>query len=428
MHRSRSSLNAISLSLCLALLAVPAAAQPAKLKWTDNTEKTTIEAEFVRMAEGAVILKRDGKEISVPLAKLSMGSHLQALKLAKPDAYSKAPTKASAGIEQTAESTRLLNESPFAENQTIEQFLETIGTELQNGNGTVFWHALTPEMQADVEDLVVTAVDAGGKGMMVQVRSLMKNVGTLVREKKSFILAYPLIASNQQAAKDLERSWPEISEVVEAITDKSNWDSANFKAGNVGPWVAGLSAKLGKPYYNAVDLTMRSVHKAPLDELLSYKIISKTDKSATIQLILSPGKDPKTGQAPKPLPSPPLELLNVSGKWLPKDLVENWKSSIASAKPQLESEMPKVSAGLSFVIPLVSSLANAKSQQEFNQALQGIMEPIMATLGPNGLAGMQGGNGPPGGFGGPGGPPGGGAGGATGGAPGGRGRPNLSGQ
>ena len=94
MFRSCSSLKAIGFSLCVVFLSAPATAQPAKLKWTDNTEKTTIDAEFVRMTDGAVVLKKDGKEISVPLTKLSMASHLQALKLAKPDAYSKAAPKA----------------------------------------------------------------------------------------------------------------------------------------------------------------------------------------------------------------------------------------------------------------------------------------------------------------------------------------------
>ncbi len=425
MFRSRSSLSAISLSLSLAILIGPAftgrtLAQPAKLKWTDNTEKTTIEAEYVRMAEGAVVLKRDGKEITVPLAKLSMASHLQALKLAKPDAFSKAPPKAVVGIEQTAESTKLLNETPFAENQTVEQFLDTIATELQNGNGTVLWHALTPEMQADVEDLIVSAVDAGGKGMMVQVRSLMKNVGTLVHDKKAFILANPLIAQNQQAVKDLDRAWPKIDAAVTAFTDKTNWDSANFKAGNVGPWIAGFSAKLGKPMYDVVELVWQStLPGAPIDKRVSYKILSKSDTAATLQLINSPGKDPRTGKEIAPIPSPKIELVNVSGKWLPKELVTDWKSNVAEMKSQLESEMPKMSAGLGLAIPVVSSLANAKTQVEFNTALQQIMAPILGAMGgPNGMAGMQGGN-----FGGaqPGGAPSG--------APGGRpGRPSLNSQ
>ena len=214
MFLSSSSLKAIGQGLCLGLslacLSATAVAQPAKLKWTDNSEKTTIDAEFVRMADGAVVLKKDGKEITVPLTKLSMASHLQALKLANPAAYSKAPPKAVVGIEQTAESTKLLNESPFKEDQTVEEFMDTLTAELQAGNATAAWHALTPEMQADVEDIVVAAVEAGGKGMLVQIRTLMKHTATIVHDKKAFIFASPLVtALDPKMAKGMQQSWPQ---------------------------------------------------------------------------------------------------------------------------------------------------------------------------------------------------------------------------
>lgn len=428
MFRSRRTSKYIGLCLCMALLSAPAAAQPAKLKWTDNTEKTTIEAEFVRMSDGAVVLKRDGKEISVPLAKLSMGSHLQALKLAKPDAYSRAAPKAVVGIEQTAESSKLLNESPFNDNQTVEQFLETITTELEAGNATALWHALTPEMQADVEDLVVAAADAGGKGMLVQLRALMKHVATIVIDKKSFILASPPVAADAKTARSLQQGWPMIELFTKAFTDKSNWESANFKPGNVGPWLAALTAKLGTAFVKMDELAVKSgMPSADFKKRLSYKIISQSADSAMVQSLDTPQAvmNPQTGQMGQPKPHEPVEWVRVSGKWLPKEVVGNWKDGVAAAKGQLELVMPAVSGGLAVAIPITSSLANAKTQQEFNAALQQITAsiPNMGGAGGNGVAGMQGGNfgGQPGGVGSA-------PGGDTGGAPGGRGRPSLNGQ
>jgi len=401
----------------LAFLSAPAVAQPTKLKWADNTEKTTIDAEFVRMADGAVILKKDGKEISVPLAKLSMASHLQALKLAKPDAFAKAPPKAVVGIEQTAESTKLLNESPFKDNQSIEEFLNTLTSELEAGNATAAWHALTPEMQADVEDVVVAAVEAGGKGMLVQFRSLMKQLATIVRDKKSFIFAHPLVAADPKKARDIQQAWPEIEVFTEALTDKANWDSANFKPGNVGPWLAALTAKLGSAVVKMDQMAIKAGRPgADLKKLMANKVVSQSGDKAMVQSLYTPPPvmNPQTRQTTQSKPSQPVEWVRVSGKWLPKDLVDNWKDGVSSAKSQLDTQMPQVSVGLGVVIPLASSLANAKSQQEFNTALQQILGPLMGAMGgQNGMAGMQGGN-----FGG----------GQPGGAPGGRPGRSLNGQ
>ena len=183
--------------LLVGLLAAPAWGQHVKLKWMDSTEKSTIEAEFVRLADAAVILKKDGKEISVPLTKLSLSSHLQALKLAKPDAYAKPAPKVIIGLPQTPESAKLL-ENPFPANATVEQFMDTLIAQLDAKNNMVFWHALTPEMQTDVEDLIVSAVDAGGSGLLVQIRSLMKQLSILMTEKEQFLVASPLAAGNVQ--------------------------------------------------------------------------------------------------------------------------------------------------------------------------------------------------------------------------------------
>jgi hypothetical protein len=401
MFRLSSSLQAFGLCLSMAFLSATAVAQPAKLKWTDNTEKTTIDAEFVRMADGAVVLKRDGKEITVPLAKLSMTSHLQALKLANPSAYSKAPPKAVVGIEQTAESTKLLNESPFKEDQTIEVFLDTMTTELMAGNATAAWHALTPEMQADVEDVVVAAVEAGGKGMLVQIRTLMKHTATIVHDKKTFIFASPLATADPKVAKEMQQSWPQTELFVDALTDKSNWDSANFKAGNVGPWLAALTSKMGGAVVKMNELAVKAgTPGADLKKLMAYKVISQSGDKAMVQSLFVPPPvmNPQTRQMMQPKAPEPVEWVRVSGKWLPKDLVDNWKDGVAATKSQLDFVMPSVSGGLAFAIPFASSLANAKTQQEFNAALQQITSSIPGMGGPGGANGMAGGMSAPGNF------------------------------
>jgi SLA1 homology domain 1, SHD1 len=396
MFRSRFFPKATSLCLVAAFLSAQAAAQPAKLKWTDNTEKTTIDAEFVRMADGAVVIKKDGKEISVPLTKLSLASHLQALKLAKPEAYAKAPPKAVIGIEQTAESTRLLNESPFKDNQTIEEFLDTLTTELEAGNATAMWHALTPEMQADVEDVVVAAVETGGKGMLVQIRTLMKHAATIVKEKKTFVFASPLVPTDQKVAREMQQTWPQIELFTEALTDKTNWDSANFKAGSVGPWIAALTSKIGSASVKMNQLAVKAgLPGSDFKKAMAYKVVSQSGDTAMVQFLDAgpPRMNPQTRQMMQPKPPEPVEWVRVSGKWLPKNVVDSWKDGVAEAKGQLDFAMPSVSSSLALVIPFASSLANAKSQQEFNAALQPIMGIIQSSgvRGGSGMGGMQGG-------------------------------------
>ena len=393
MLHSKLFFAALGMTLC-SLTSIPstAQAQPVKQKWTSSTG-SAIDAEFIRLAEGAVIVKKDGKEISVPLAKLSIDSHLQALKLANPNAFSKPAPKATIGIEQTAESTKLLNESPFTENQTIEQYLDTLATEIEAGNATAMWHMLTPEMQADVEDVVLSAVEVGGKGMLVQIRALMKHLATIVKEKKAFIFASPLASANPKATREMQLGWPQFEVFVEALTEKTNWDSANFTAGNVGPWMAALTAKLGKASVTMNQMAAKAGLPVPdVKQVFAYKIVSQSADSAVVQFTYTPPPqmNPQTRQMMQPKAPEPVEWVRVSGKWLPKSMVDNWKDGVAISKSQMDLVIPGVTQGLGFVIPLVGSLANAKTQQEFNAALQAIMAPLAGRGGANGLAGMDG--------------------------------------
>ena len=57
------------------------------LKWT-NVDGKEVVGEFVRMEGKTVVIKlENGKEAKVPLSSLSLESHLQALKLSKPEAF-----------------------------------------------------------------------------------------------------------------------------------------------------------------------------------------------------------------------------------------------------------------------------------------------------------------------------------------------------
>jgi hypothetical protein len=181
------------------------------------------------------------------------------------------------------------------------------------------------------------------------------------------------------------------------LTDKANWDSANFKPGNVGPWLAALTAKLGRAFVKMDEMAIKAgMPGADLKKKMAHKIVSQTGDSAMVQSLYTPPPvmNPQTRQMMPSKPPQPVEWVRVSGRWLPKDMVDNWKDGVVSTKSQLDLVMPKVSQGLVIAIPIASSLANAKSQQEFNMALQQAVAPFAGMMaGQGGTAGMSGGYG-----------------------------------
>lgn len=79
------NLSAADLASTSASSAVPTPAPSTKRTWTSSNGKYKIDAEFLRVSNGSVVLKRtkDGREITVPLAKLSAADQSAAQRLAK---------------------------------------------------------------------------------------------------------------------------------------------------------------------------------------------------------------------------------------------------------------------------------------------------------------------------------------------------------
>ncbi len=104
--------------------------QDSKLtKWEDVSGAFKIEAEFVRMDGDNVLLKNSqGKELRIPLAKLSIGSQLQAKKLANPALFEKPKAKpspttqpANSDSEKSKAKGTAAKETPIAQPKSPEK-------------------------------------------------------------------------------------------------------------------------------------------------------------------------------------------------------------------------------------------------------------------------------------------------------------------
>jgi hypothetical protein len=400
----------MSLAMVVSSLSVPLMAQDESAaspkQWVSSQGKA-IEADFVRMDEETVTLrlKTTGKEVSVPLPSLSLESHLQALKLADPEAFAKpllqAPVKPV--IEDFEPSFTIsgaeLLKSPFTSNPTIEQFLDTFIAEVERGNVFVTWHALPPKMQTDVETLMFRVLGGVKPAQWIQIRALMKSVNTIVQEKKEFILGHPDVASQAEMVQSLDDDWHKLAAFTASITDEANWQKENFEQGKVVPWVANISALLAPYVVEGLDAAAAS--GAP--KLLQYTIKSQSADTAEVEIMFGP------------MPPAVTRFQKVGQIWLIPSQMNAMRSGVDQGLAQLPTNLDTapLSALLLGVNAVAGNLARASTQAEFNELIEQLK--VLAPQppgGPGGFSAPGGGNAPGGnrpGVGGPGfSPPGGG--------------------
>ncbi len=379
-----------------ATLQVAAQDEPPPSVWT-NDKGVQLEADFVRMTEDAVVLKRklDGKEISVPLALLSIDSHYQAVKLANPTAFSKPVPKAEVKpAEPELELPKLdLNlaqmlKSPFPQETKIDQFLEILQRESEAGNFFVGWHALPPKMQTDVEEVIIKGYGFIGPAVIKQVQILLRDLNTIAQDKKEFVLGLPELASAGPVKAQIEQQWPLVASLSAGLAKEENWQEANFQPGKVPTWLANLNIALAPSILAGMEAAKTALPPGmiPSASDIKYNVISQTATSAEVEIV--------TGVAPPVKKS----FQKVGNIWIDTQAMNELRKSIDAAKEKMAQgpppEIGMVKTALSGVIAAVGGLARAGSQEEFNDAaslLRDMMSGLTQSAGIR--AGMGGGTG-----------------------------------
>jgi hypothetical protein len=332
-----------------------------------SAQGKAIEASFVRLEADSVVLKlnSNGKEANVPLSSLSLESHLQALKLANPDAFSKPLVKANqpAAIEPFTPAISISSSeilvSPFGPNPSIESFLETIKKEIERGNIFVSWHTLPPRMQNDIETIIEKTMGSVTPQQMVQLRTLFKSLQTIVIDKQHFILGHPAMAEAPEIADGLQMYMPQVVYFVESVLAEDNWRVENFKKGKIVPWLAEMSSRVAPIAHNII-LSQLAEQDG---NFMNYRIVSQSAESADVEFS-SAG------------PTATQRMVKFENIWIIPEQMTQLREQVNVGLKQVENgiDTSALSIGLLGLNAIAGKLARAESQAEFNAAVDDLQE------------------------------------------------------
>jgi hypothetical protein len=355
--------------------------QDTPTKWTLSTGRA-LEAEFVRLTDDGVILKQKstGKQAEIALTQLSLQSQLQAIKLARPEEFSKPVPKAElAPVVELPPAPEVsvdsVMSSPFTESQSLDEFVATLGSELDGGNTFVVWHALPEKMQGSVKELMVKAMAKVGKQPIVQIKTLMKNLNTIVAEKKDFILGNKILAPDRKTREAIYSFWPVVERFVGSMSEESLWQAENFQEENIERWLAQFLVALGSNQAS-IDAFVESMGMPPQPKFADvFKVTASTDSKGKVE-ITNP-------QMPM---MPPQEVVfrKVRGQWVAPAWMNPMREGVDAALEGLDTVQDDqirstIQAGLIAVIPTAGALARAETQEEFDEIISAL-EPLIENV------------------------------------------------
>lgn len=255
-----------------------------------------------------------------------------------------------------------------------DQAVLAVAKGLSENKPVAIWDALPTSYQKDVHDLIHTALAKVDPGLYDQSIALVSKVAKILKDKKTFILAHPMMADVPNKA-EVEKQWDPMIAMFDTILTSDLGSHAKASKINVGAFLDKTGSKIMADIAKTAKLTgggEADEYFEALDKLKTMKatLVKQEGNKATVKL------EAKGEEAEE------VEFTLVDGKWLPSEMVAGWSDAIAQAKAEIanmnEEDMKKAKEMATPMFAMfegvLGTLEKAKTQEEFNSAVNGIMQ------------------------------------------------------
>lgn len=259
---------------------------------------------------------------------------------------------------------------------TPDEAMKVMATGMLENKPQLYWETLPPSYQKDVDGLVK---DFAGK-MDPQIWDsgfgVAKKVVRVLKEKKEFILDSPMLPLTKIDPKVLAENWDDVVAAASILVNSDISQLDQLKQLNIQEFLSTTGADLME-HANAVTEKLPQAEgvKGTLAEVKNAKfvLVKMEGDTATVN-IESPNQ-----------PVESVEMVKVEGKWILKEVADNWQDSMKKAREFLaglnSKEMQENKEGMLATMKMVDSqlnlLLDSKTSEDFNGKLSGIAMSMM---------------------------------------------------
>lgn len=255
---------------------------------------------------------------------------------------------------------------------------------LANNDAGVLWDAMPVAYQEGVNDLVHQYANAVDPKVWDRSFALNSRLLGVLESKKEFIFNSPMVA-NLPNKEEVMKSYDSVIDLMTVLLKSDLSKLENLKTLDMGDYLDTTGSKVLKEVSALFDAVSNGSTPNPWQELgkMTVKVVKKDKRTATLEIDIAN------------LPPMSFDVVKIDARWVPARMSDVWFDGIMMAEQsvaQMKEQSGAVAAQMNMVFGMAEGMLaqfeNAKSQKEFDDALQGVMA----------LAGGFGGNGMGGGF------------------------------
>lgn len=240
------------------------------------------------------------------------------------------------------------------------------------------WHMLPASYQAElhaVKDTFTSKMDAelydAGAGVVSKLASVLA-------AKKDLLLASPMTKGIPMGT-DLSANYDQLVAILSTLAASDAATLEGLKNAEIGNLLANAGSDMMKTIStmkisreSKKPMGMNRMLKAPAKVLaMKAELVSENGDNAVVKLSTE-------GETPKELP-----FVNVEGKWIPKEMAEEFPEGLAEMKKSVEAmeitaqQKAQAMMGITMINGVLDQINAAKTQEELQAALGGLMGMAM---------------------------------------------------
>ncbi len=256
--------------------------------------------------------------------------------------------------------------TPKTPNGTIQAITQG----LDEGKPAVVWDAMPASYQTDVTGLAHEFAANMDAEIYDKAFGMLGKVTNVLKTKRDFFLNSALTKDAPIDKEKLTTNWNAVVDLFTAITASELKKLENLKTLDIGKFLQ----KDGTKIFSQLR-TVASIQEGnPLDIFADIKVelVQSEGDSATVKVTVRDEEEE-------------IDMIKVEGKWIPKDMAEDWSNMITDGKASLADmtqnalaeSKPMVVAMMASIETAIDQLAQSKTQQEFDKVIGGLMGSLM---------------------------------------------------
>jgi hypothetical protein len=238
----------------------------------------------------------------------------------------------------------------------------------------ILWQALPPTYQKDISDVTHAVADKIDPELWDAAFGLGTKATGVLRDKKEYFLSSSMMNAAGAEKERVEGNWDTAVAALDSFFSSELSQLENLKTMD---WERFLSTTVVAIMDRVSEI---EAQKEGGGEDIQAKLRNTTVETVSLDgdlatvKISTPDEDPEE-----------VDLTRVEGRWVPTEMAEDWDQKMADAKQRIgevtEEEMAEAKMQVMMVFGMVEAaldqLAAVSSQEEFDQAIQGLLGPFM---------------------------------------------------